>query len=323
MSGNLSALLPSGMAPNRSANPAASPDLPWPSWLAQAQERHAQAPQAVAAELALQAASMPADAVGAELIALAEHVWLGHLADAAGLQAFVDHLPAELHHAEAITPVLQRLAWALACLAGQPATDPAALPDLLRWRALQNVVLAMAWQGRCEAASALLLRDEGLAAGHGNAPAGRAFAASANNIASDLCDGPRGDAARDALMLTAAALSRRAWGHAGTGLQVERAEYRLALCHAAVGLGAAAVHHARQCLLLCQAEGGDPMELFFAYEATVRAQLVIANANASTNTGAVAAAAARQQMQALLPGISEADGLRAWCAATLQALPPA
>ena len=298
-----------------SASPTPVPNLSLPAWLAQAQQHHAQAAEAVAAELALRAATLPADAVGAEVIALAEHVWLGHLADAAGLLAFAGHLPAELRSAEATAPALRRLAWALASLAGPPVPDLPTLPDLLRWRALQNVVLAMAWQGRCEAAGALLLRDESLAAGHGSGPTGRAFAATANNIASDLCNGPRGDAARDALMLTAAALSRRAWGHAGTALQVERAEYRLALCHAALGQGATALHHAQQCLLICQAEGGDPVELFFAHEATVRAQLARANTDA--------AAAARQQMQALLPDISEADGLRAWCAQALQDLPPA
>lgn len=287
-------------------------------WLDQALERHAEAPEAVAAELAQHATSLPADAAGAELIALAEHVWLGHLADAAGLRAFVDQLPADLHNAEATAPVLQRLAWALACLADQPEPELLALPalpDAQRWRALQNVVLAMALQGRCEAANALLLRDEGKASSHGNAPAGRAFAASANNIASHLCAGPRGDAARDALMLTAAAMSRRAWGHAGGALQVERAEYRLALCHAVLDQGAAALRHAQQCLLICQAEGSDPVELFFAQEAIARAHLAGANADA--------AAGARLQTQALLPGISEADGLRAWCAAALETLPTA
>ena len=43
-------------------------------------------------------------------------------------------------------------------------------------------------------------------------------------VAQGLSAGPRGDAARDQLMLTAAHLSQRAWAHAGTWLHQQRAE---------------------------------------------------------------------------------------------------
>ncbi len=299
--------------------PAQAPSLR--SWLDQAQDRHAQQPAAVAAELADLAAGLPADADGGAAIVLAEHVWLGHLADAAGLQDFVARLPAALQGASTTAPALQRVAWAQAVLAGQ-AVPP--LPDELRWRALQNVLLAMALQGRSAAALPLLLADETLAAGHGNDAAGRAFAATANNLASDLCSGARGDDTRDALMLAAAALSRRAWGHAGTALHAERAEYRLALCHAAVGQGATALQHANQCLAMCRALGQPAMaaaglaasdaalELFFAHEALLLAHRAGGND--------AAASQAQQQMQALLPAIDEADGLRAWCKQVLTAM---
>ena len=98
-------------------------------------------------------------------------------------------------------------------------------------------------------------------------------------------------------------------------MQVERADYRLALCHAAAGQGAEAVEHAQRCLAACVAAGdeADAMEHFFAHEALVRAHRAADDA--------AAAAAAQQRMQGLLADIPEADGLRAWCADVLSTLP--
>ena len=282
------------------------------SWLDQAQSQHADQPSVITAGLRTRAAQLPADADGAEAIRLAEHVWLAHAADAAGLQAFLDALPAALGQAASTAPSVERARLALAWLAGQPVP---ALADTLRWRALQNVVLAMAAQGRSAQALGLLQTDEAAALAQGRSEAGKAFAATANNVASHLQDSPRGDAARDTWMLQAAALARRAWASAGGWMQVERADYRLALCHAAAGQGAEAVEHARRCLAGCVAatDQADAVEHFFAHEALLRAHHAAGNA--------AAAGAALQRMQALLPDITEADGLRAWCARVLATLP--
>jgi hypothetical protein len=282
------------------------------SWLDQAQSQHADQPLAITAGLRSRAVHLPADADGAEAIRLAEHVWLAHAADAAGLQAFLDALPAALGQAASTAPSVERARLALAWLAGQPVP---ALADTLRWRLLQNVVLAMAAQGRSAQALGLLQTAESAALAQGRSEAGKAFAATANNVASHLQDGPRGEAARDTLMLQAAALARRAWASAGGWMQVERADYRLALCHAAAGQGAEAVEHARRCLAGCVAatDQADAVEHFFAHEALLRAHHAVGNA--------AAAGAALQRMQALLPDITEADGLRAWCARVLATLP--
>lgn len=277
-------------------------------WLDQAMDRHAAAPDAVARELAERAAALPVDAEGAEALRLAEHVWLGHLGDGGALQSFVDRLPAAFAEHASTAPSLQRVRWALATLAGTVAPAPADAP---RWRAQQNVVLALARQGRCAEAARLLLADEAAAQAHGQAEAGQAFAAMANNVAGHLQDHAGSDSARDAVMLQAAALARRAWASAGTWLHVERADYRLALCHAAAGQGAEAVMHARHCLQACEAAGqhADAMEHFFAHEALVRAHRAAGDAPAAD--------AAQQRMQGLLPDITDADGLRAWCADVL------
>ena len=302
-------------AADTTANPAACPPAEPPglrAWLDQLLEQHATQPAKVAAALAQRASTLPADAEGGEALRLAEHVLLAHLADAPGLQSFVKRLPATLGGTPATAPSLQRLYWALATLAAQPAPP---LPDALRWRALQNVVLAMAATGRCGQATALLMADEPTALAQGQSEAGKAYAAAANNVAAELQTGPRGDAARDALMLQAAALARRAWASAGGWMQLERADYRLALCHAVLGQGAEALAHALQCLAACEAVGdaADAVEHFFAHEALVHAHHAAGDAEA--------AAAASQRMHTLLVDIAETDGLRAWCTDVLADLP--
>jgi len=281
---------------------------------------HADNPAAAMAALQARAAGLVPDADAAWALRLAEHVALAHLGDAAPLAALLAAVPPALRHAEATAATVLRLRWALAVVGGGPL--PSLPPDAQRWRALQNVVLALAAQGRCAEAGCLLAADEAAARAHGQAEAGVAYAASANNVAMELqtTSPPAGavrDAARDALMLQAAAIARRAWGHAGHWRHAERAEYRLALCHAAAGQGALAVQHAQHCLSACVAAGhaADAAEHFFAHEALARAN--------GTAGDAAAARAARQQMAILLPQIDEADGLRAWCAEALAALPSA
>ena len=297
------------------------------AWLAQAQHSHADTPDVVMAGLLLRAASLPADTDGAQAIRLAEHVWLAHRGDAAGLQDFLQQIPAALHQAAATAPTVARARWAITQLraaadAAAPETSTHPAPDVAtRWRALQNLVLALAWQGRCQAAASLLAADEAQAAALGVSDAGRAFAASANNVAQHLCDGLRGSATPaaelDGLMLQSATLARRAWASAGTWLHIERAEYRLALCHAAVGDGTAARHHALLCMDHCKRGDGhtsaDAVEHYFAHEALARAH------HSARDLPAAAAAVAR--MSALLPAVDEADGLRDWCAEVLQTLP--
>ena len=288
------------------------------SLLDQAEAAHADQPAATASALLAQAGSLPADADGARALRLAEHVALAHLHDTGPLAALLAAVPPALAQAEATAATLQRLHWSLAMVSG---TATAALPpDTQRWRALQNVVLALAAQRRWADAAALLAADEEAARADGPGEAGRAYASSANNVAAELqTSGPPAGAPRDAdydaLMLQAATIARRAWGHAGTWQNAERAEYRLALCHAAAGQGAVAQHHARLCLAGCEAAGAeaDAVEHFFAHEALARAHQAAGDADG--------AAAARLRMQALLPQIDTTDGMRAWCADVLATLP--
>lgn len=277
-------------------------------FLDEAHEMHARQPRAVADALLARAATLPTDETGAEAIRLAEHVMLAHLADAGALRRFLRALPA--HSDDAAWSEAQAGAqWALASLADE--ATAAALPDAPRWRALQNVVLALANSGRVAEASARLSREAPAAMAHADAPACRACAACANNVALELREGPRGDTARDALMLEAAALARRAWAAAGTWLHVERADYQLARCHAALGHGEEALAFAQACLDVCVRNGADAGERFFAHEALWHAHRAAGDAAGATID--------RQRMHALLDEISDAE-MRDWCATTLAAL---
>ena len=282
-----------------------TPPSPLRAWLDQAWDRHATDTAVVAEELLAHAPTLPDDADGAGVLRLAAHVLLTHAADAAAMQRLVDTLPPHATLEAAARPAR----WALAQLAG---TASPAASDAERWDGLEYVVLVLAARGQAAQAQAQLLAEEAAAAAHPEQPARRAYAASANNVAGALRDGQRGDAAVDALMLAAAQVARRAWERAGNWLHVERADYQLAMCHAALGQAAAAVAHAQACLQRCEAEGADPDELFFAHECAAHAR------HAAGDTAALQQH--RAQMQALLARVDDAD-MQRYCAETLARTP--
>ena len=138
-------------------------------------------------------------------------------------------------------------------------------------------------------------------------PAVRALAANGNGIAGTLQElTPLGAAQRD-LMIRAAEVARASWQRAGTWLEVERAEYRLALCWLAAGDPAQALQHAQRCDAIVRENGSPPLEVFFAAEALC----LPARALGDGAGHAAAQACARQAFDALA-----ADD-QAWCRATL------
>ena len=276
------------------------------AWLPQAWNDHAKQPQQVLDALAARWPDLPDAPEGAQALRLAEHVALAHLPQPQGAQTLRALLQTVPPH-DQLAPAAAASRWALAALDGTE-SPPAADAD--RWRALQNLVLALAAQHRHEEASRWLLADEARAA-TAAPPTARAYAASANNVAQGLRLGPRGSAAADALMLQAAALSRRAWAAAGTWLEVERADYQLAMCHAAVGEGTQAQAHAATCIAACEAHAAAADERFFAHECAVHAARA-----AGDEAGA---AAHRERMLTLLAQVEDA-GTRQWCEETLAAL---
>jgi len=141
-------------------------------------------------------------------------------------------------------------------------------------------------------------------------PTNRALAVTANNLACTLEEKRSRSPAERALMITAAQAARRFWAVAGTWLETERAEYRLAMTWLQAGDPALARHHAQECLAIVQANGSAPLERFFASEALALAE--VADGNAAGY--ATALAQAREAFAAL----DEAD--QGWCRASLDKL---
>ncbi|MES2959722.1 MAG: hypothetical protein V4792_16140 [Pseudomonadota bacterium] len=101
----------------------------------------------------------------------------------------------------------------------------------------------------------------------------RPLAVACNNMAWELHDrGAERSAGDTAAMLELAAASRLHWFRAGTWLEVERADYCLALCHLSAGSPQAGLGFATECLATCQQNSAPVNEHFFAHEALGRLQ---------------------------------------------------
>lgn len=287
----------------------AAPDLA--AFVAAAWTAHGDAPRAVADALGARIAQVAPGADGAGAINLAEHVFVSHLQAPAGLAGWLDRLAPGVVADEASGLAVRRARWVLAALDDAP--EPP-LPDAARWRAMQNLWSGRVARGRADDALATLRVELPRALAHPDAAARRALAAACNNLAVELRYGPRGDAARDALMLALAGASLGLWSSAGTWVHRERGFYLLAHCRAVVGDGAAALAHARNCLAEIDAHAdapeADAYERFFAHEALAYAQRAAGDA--------AGAAAERARMAELAAAVSDA-GNAAFCRETLAA----
>ena len=141
-------------------------------------------------------------------------------------------------------------------------------------------------------------------------PAHRALAVAGNNIACALEEKPGRSAAERELMILAATTGRIYWQRAGTWLETERAEYRLAMSWLQAGDAAQARKHALACRSLVQANAGPALESFFASEALARAE------HATGNSAALAAAV--QEAGISFATLDEND--RSFCQPTLDEL---
>ena len=103
-------------------------------------------------------------------------------------------------------------------------------------------------------------------------PVHRALASIGNNLAGTLEESPQRSEEGRALMILAAQTARRCWAIAGGWLEVERAEYRLAMTWLQAGDCVLARQHALNCLLIVDANDAPALERFFGCEALGRAE---------------------------------------------------
>jgi len=180
-----------------------------------------------------------------------------------------------------------------------------------RVRALSVAAAALTGRAETERAASLFSRVLELATCIADDdPATRALAVMSNNLAAELEQKAERSPAERELMLLAAHTARRRWELAGTWLNIERAEYRLARSCLAAGELAAAFEHAQACLEICRAHDAEPRELFWGFECLAHV--------ARARLDAPACAAALAAATAILPELP--DAIRGECARSLEPL---
>jgi hypothetical protein len=138
----------------------------------------------------------------------------------------------------------------------------------------------------------------------------RALAVSGHNLAAALEEKAVLNDDETKLMLMASKASRVYWERAGTWLQVERAEYQLAITFLKAGEWAQAEFHARECGRIVAENDAPALERFFAFEALARVM------RAARNEAAFELVS--EQARAAFDGLD--DGDKAWCQALLKKL---
>ncbi len=281
------------------------------TWLDAAWRDHADDSAGVAARIESQGPDLArGDADLAALARLAQHVLGEHLGQGARARALLQRLSAHPGAGRAAADALRVLDASLALCEGE---DPrAALAPSQRVRAAALAAAALA--GRDTPRAAALLH-EALAAAEAAALADddaavRALAVTGNNLACTLEDKAVRSEAERRLMILAARTARAHWARAGTWLETERAEYRLARTWLQAGDTVQARRHAQACLDLVRAHDGPPLEVFFGWEA-----LGLAEAAAGSGGGH---AEALVQARAAFARLDDAD--RGRCRASLDAL---
>lgn len=279
------------------------------AWLDAAWEEHATRAAIVAARIAGEGLPLArSDAHVAALMRLAHHVYGDHL----GRWIEGRQLLFQLGTSDPAGPaagVALRVFDASLALAGGLEDLRGVMSPSERIRVGAHATGALAERDPPRAGS--LLREAALAfdteALPNADPACRAIAINGNDIAMTLSEKlMRSDGERD-LMLLGARIARDYWARAGTWLEVERAEYRLAISWLKAPDLAAARRHARRCLDLVREHEAPALEWFFGYEALALVERALGNAPA--------AARAVQDMKAAFERLDEAD--REWCRPSL------
>ena len=267
------------------------------TFISTAWDEHGDHPQAVADRLA-QSIHVVANATHARrFAALVGHVFGEHLGQ---WQAGIVVLEALRAGAAAPTNAgdVDALAGPIAALRfaqGDPAAV-AALPAEHRIAALATAATALVVQGDRARGLAAYARAVRLAEDHqpampSTSPAIRALAIAGNNVAVELERKAGRSAAETAGMIDAARCALRYWQRAGTWLEEERAEYRLARSLLQAGARDAAVASAARCVQICTRNDAPPFELFFACAALALTHHAAGDPGASTMARAAALAA--------------------------------
>jgi hypothetical protein len=282
------------------------------TWIDSAWNEHATDPEGVAARLTGVGLGLANDeAALAQLARLVHHVHGEHLARWQDGRALLSAIAARAASGAGVAADIARFDAGLALAAGDGAPREALLPaDRVRVDALTAATLAQHDTPRATTLLRRALAEADALAPPAGDPLHRALAVSGNNLACTLEERAQRSDEERALMILAAEAARGHWEKAGTWLEVERAEYRLARTWLQAGDAGRALAHAQSCLRIVEAHDAPALERFFAHEALA----VAARAASEAATADCAVAAAGADFEALA-----ADDQR-WCRATLDTL---
>ncbi len=192
----------------------------------------------------------------------------------------------------------------------QHALEPLASDDRVSVLATASSALAGRKEFKLAIAAyseALDLASPGLPEG---SPAKRTLAIGGNNLAAALEEKKDRDALETKGMVDAARGGLKYWKLAGTWLEEERAEYRLAHSLLAAGEPRAAVESAQRCIGVCTANSAPAFEQFFGYAVLARAR--------RADGDVVGFDASRSEAARQLELVSPAE--RQWCQPELEQL---
>lgn len=89
-------------------------------------------------------------------------------------------------------------------------------------------------------------------------------------------------------MVHAAHASRYHWGKVGAPLEFERGEWQISRVYSVLERPESALHHAKRCLEICEANGIGDFDIAFAYEALARGHAVAGDGSKSREFVALA-----------------------------------
>jgi hypothetical protein len=285
------------------------------TFIDQAWTDHATDSTAVAQRLADEGIALVGDEAQLnQLMNLAHHVHGGHLGTSRSGIAFIERLAALPVFVPdgASGQALRRCVASLRLSDGATAVelDALSVSDRIRVGAMAAANLAE----RDTTRASRLLHEALDLAQRSDLPAtdpmNRALAATGNNLASALEEKSARSAHERELMILAAQTARHYWAIAGTWLETERAEYRLANTWLRAGDLARAREHAQACLEIVAANKGAALERLFGWEALGLVERAAGNATGH----AQALAHAREAFAEL----DDAD--KGWCTATIDKL---
>jgi hypothetical protein len=285
------------------------------TWLDQAWTVHADHPAAVAARIEAEGSALAASDGDVHALArLSHHVHGDHLGGEAGRlaagRAQLARLAAHAQAGEGARAGIALLDASLVLTGGGPLAEGLGPASRIRVQALAASNLAERDSARAAALLEQALAEEEIAGLPDTDPAVRALAVTGNNLAAALEEKATRSAGERTLMILAARTGRACWERAGTWLETERAEYRLARTWLAAGDAVQARRHAQACLEIVREHGDVALEAFFGWEA-----LGCVEAAAGNRVGLAEALA---QARAAFERLEAGD--QGWCRAELDKL---